>query len=163
MKILHVIGKKKHGKTTLITDLIEELVKRGLKVGTIKHCGHDHELDTPGTDSFKHRQAGASQVAIFTPSLQALYKSNKLEEVPYDELKAHFEDSDLVLIEGDRTGPGPKLEVWLAENGTKPLATEIEGIDFVVTDDTPEADLKTLPRNDVAAVADVVIELAREI
>ena len=63
MKVLHIVGRKKHGKTTLLEELIRELTARGLRVGTLKHCGHEHELDTPGTDSFRHGKSGAASVS----------------------------------------------------------------------------------------------------
>ncbi|MCA9266810.1 MAG: molybdopterin-guanine dinucleotide biosynthesis protein B, partial [Planctomycetales bacterium] len=69
MKRLHLIGRKNHGKTRLIVDLVEELTSRGLRVGTIKHTHHRHELDTPGKDSYQHRTAGAAVVGILSRSM----------------------------------------------------------------------------------------------
>ena len=60
MKRVHILGRKNHGKTTLVVELVEYLTARGMHVGTIKHTHHAHELDTPGKDSHRHGEAGAS-------------------------------------------------------------------------------------------------------
>ena len=64
MRRLHVLGRKNHGKTTLVAELVAELTRRGWRIGTIKHTHHHHELDTPGKDSWMHRQAGAREVLV---------------------------------------------------------------------------------------------------
>jgi molybdopterin-guanine dinucleotide biosynthesis protein MobB len=73
MKRLHVIGGKNHGKTTLVVELVKEFSRRGISVGTIKHTHHQHELDVPGKDSYRHRMAGAAAVGILSPSMSALF------------------------------------------------------------------------------------------
>ncbi len=73
MKTIHLVGRQNHGKTTLLVELIEELTRRGIRVGTIKHTSHVHELDTPGKDSFRHRQAGADPVAVVSKDLIGVY------------------------------------------------------------------------------------------
>jgi len=70
---LHVIGRKNSGKTTLVVQLVHELRERGYHVATIKHTHHDHELDTPGKDSFRHRQAGSVAVGILSPKMNAVF------------------------------------------------------------------------------------------
>ncbi|MDY6823982.1 MAG: molybdopterin-guanine dinucleotide biosynthesis protein MobB [Thermodesulfobacteriota bacterium] len=67
MHIVHIVGCARNGKTALIVDLAREITRRGLKVGSLKHSGHDHELDRPGKDSYLHRQAGAVPAAVATP------------------------------------------------------------------------------------------------
>lgn len=163
MKVLHIVGRKGHGKTTLVVDLVRELTRRGVHVGTIKHCGHEHELDTPGTDSFRHRQAGAGTVAAVTPSLTAVFMQCDGKQDAYAPIRFSFEGCGLVLIEGDRNGPGPKIEVWREEVGSPLLAPEVEGIIAIVTDDPVELALPLCPRNDVAALAGRVLQQAQEI
>jgi len=63
---IHIVGRKNHGKTTLMVDLIEEFTRRGLRVGSMKHSIHVHELDQPGKDSYRHRHAGADPSAVVT-------------------------------------------------------------------------------------------------
>src|SRR5688572_18967669 len=106
MKRVHVIGGKNHGKTTLITDLIRELTARGIRVGTIKHTHHKHELDIPGKDSYRHRESGASVVGTLSRSMNALFwpiePKESLEESRqadrrYDAFSSAFSECDLVL------------------------------------------------------------------
>ncbi|QDT67475.1 Molybdopterin-guanine dinucleotide biosynthesis adapter protein [Planctomycetes bacterium MalM25] len=160
MKRLHVIGRKNHGKTTLVVALIEELTGRGLRVGTIKHTHHRHELDVPGKDSHRHRTAGATVVGVLSKGLSAVFLPSD-DSGPsrdrYAPLATVFASSDLVLVEGDSGTTAPKIEVWRAEVGSRPLAEEDLSVLAVVTDDDlPTAGL-TLPRSDLQTLADWVI------
>ncbi len=158
---VHVIGQKNHGKTTLVVELIEELGRRGLCVGSIKHCGHRHELDRPGTDSHRHRRAGAAPVAVLTPDQIAVHLPR--QDGDRAVFEALFRGCDLVLVEGDRDraiapGSGFKIEVWRATVGGRPLAAERDDVAAVVTSD-PLPGQPTWPRGDVPAVADRLLEL----
>jgi len=162
VKALHIVGRKNHGKTLLVSDLVRELVARGVRVGVIKHCGHEHELDTPGKDSFLHREAGATPVAVLTPSLTAVYQTRPVGSEALEGMGAVFAACDVVLIEGYVEGPGPKMEVWRAALGTPTIHSERTGIACVVSDDPVEASVPIYPRCDIAALADKALELARE-
>ncbi len=158
---VHVIGQKNHGKTTLVVELIEELGRRGLCVGSIKHCGHRHELDRPGSDSYRHRRAGAAPAAVLTPDQIAVHLPRQDGDRALFE--ALFRGCDLVLVEGDREraitpGSGFKIEVWRAVVGGRPLAAERDDVAAVVTSD-PLPGQPTWPRGDVSAVADRLLEL----
>lgn len=158
MKLVHVVGRRHHGKTTLMVDLVAELTRRGVRVGTIKHSSHVHELDTPGKDSFLHRKAGAIPAAIVAGELAAVYMPRP--EKPYDALEPLYADTDLVLVEGDVSGPGPSIEVHRVEaGGDPPLAAERNDITAVVSDDTLAVNVPVWPRSDVASVADQVLTL----
>ncbi len=128
MKRLHIIGRKNHGKTTLIVELVDILSRRGLRVGTIKHTHHRHELDTPGKDSHRHRQAGAAFVGILSPDLNAAFWMAPTT-TPHDERYAAFEPlhahCDLVLVEGDTETAGDKIEVWREGIGGAPWSCRI--------------------------------------
>lgn len=152
MNRIHVVGRKNHGKTTLILDLIAELLRRGLRVGTIKHSGHAHELDTPGKDSFRQRHAGASPAAVVTRNLVAVYMDRRGETDLYDRLGPLFAPCDLVLVEGhlDADGDAVKLEVWREAVGGPCLASERSDVTAVVTDDRPDVAVPIWPRSDVA-------------
>lgn len=158
MKRLHVIGRKNHGKTTLVVELVEEFTKRGLRVGTIKHTHHRHELDVPGKDSYRHRIAGAAVVGILSPSMSAVFlpadKSGRNEEDRYAVSSPVFADCRLVLVEGDSQTMAPKIEVWRSELGTPPLAARDKSIIAVVTDDELPIAAEVLPRSDVARLSD---------
>lgn len=160
MRLVHVIGRQNHGKTTLVVELIPELRRRGLHVGTVKHCGHRHDLDTPGKDSYRHRAAGAEAVLAVTPDTLALYRGTQNEENFYAHLDTYFAGCDLVLVEGDAAGPGPKVEVWRAERGTMPMAAEQHDILAVISDDAPNVACPVWPRRELAAIATRIEDLA---
>jgi len=159
MHIVHITGRSKNGKTTLIVDLIEEMKHRGLKVGTLKHSGHAHELDKPGKDSYRHRQAGAVPVAISTTSQLAVFLPYEPSENPFERLTALFADCDVILVEGFIDGPGKKIEVWRAEVGKEPLFMERPEVLAVVTDDPIETTLPVMPRADIPALVDFLMDL----
>ncbi len=163
MKALHIVGRRNQGKTTLMEQLVATLTARGLQVGTIKHTSHEHELDTSGKDSHRHRQAGGAPAAIIAPHLVAAYLPRLSLGDPYDAIAPLFDGCDLVLIEGDLERPGLKLEVWRTDlDGEPPLAVDHQEILAVITDDDlpPAGDppLIRLPRRDLEQVADFVIE-----
>ena len=159
MHIVHITGRSKNGKTTLIVELIEEMRRRGLKVGTLKHSGHAHELDKPGKDSYRHRQAGAEPVAISTTNQLAVFLPYEPSENPFDRLSPLFSDCDVILVEGYIDGPGKKIEVWRSEVGKDPLFRERSEVQAVVTDDPIETDLPILPRANVPGLVDFLISL----
>ena len=116
MNRVHVIGPANSGKTRLIVDVVNELRLRGLRVGTIRHTTSQHVLDRPGSDSYRHRAAGAEPAAIITPDASAVYRrSSRLDA--YASLENEFTECHVVLVEGDADARAPKLEVWRAENG----------------------------------------------
>jgi molybdopterin-guanine dinucleotide biosynthesis protein B len=160
---IHVVGRRNHGKTTLLVELVEELRRRELRVGTLKHSSHTHELDTPGKDSHRHRLAGGDPAAIITPELCAAYlpRSSDGSDDPYARLAPLYEGCDLLLVEGNLERPdGLKLEVWRAERGTEPRARE-GAVAAVITDDALDdlpAGVVLLPRADVPGLADWLLD-----
>ena len=122
--VLHIVGFKKVGKTTLIEKLVGELSARGFRVGTVKHHHSEFpaEVDTAGTDSWRHRRAGAQTVALMTPDRVALFREandgDSLERIlPY------FDGRDIVIVEGLHEEAGAKIEV-LAKAGTARLCPD---------------------------------------
>jgi molybdopterin-guanine dinucleotide biosynthesis protein MobB len=164
MKRLHVIGGKNHGKTTLIVELVQELSRRGLVVGTIKHTHHEHELDVPGKDSHRHRTAGASVVGILSPALHAVFLATGTrhgnEEDRYTRLAPLYAGCQLVLVEGDSAAMAPKIEVWRSELQTPPLAARNDSIRAIVTDDPVSTSTPVLPRSQVRQLANWICENA---
>ncbi len=158
---VHIVGRKNHGKTTLVVDLVTEFCRRDVRVGTIKHSRHWHDLDAPGKDSHRHRDAGANPAAIVTADALGVFLRREPGADSYARLAPWFADCDLVLIEGDLEASGLKLEVWRAAAGTPCLASEYPQIAAVVSDDAPAVDVPVWPRSDVAALADRVLALAR--
>ncbi len=115
-----VVGRRNSGKTTLIERLLPELLARGRKVATIKHDAHDFEIDLPGKDTWRHRQAGSTTTVISSSSKVAMVRLTD-GETPLDELLRLVDRSyDLVLIEGLRRSAAPKILVHRAGIGDPP-------------------------------------------
>jgi molybdopterin-guanine dinucleotide biosynthesis protein B len=154
MKRIHIVGRKNHGKTTLIVDLVSHLKEQGYQVGTIKHTHHYHCLDTPGKDSFQHRDAGADVVGILSPGTHAAFWTpTSASQASYDAFEPLFADCQLVLVEGDAQAAAPRIEVWRSEFTSSPIAAEDERIAAIVSDADVELAVPRLPRSDVAQVA----------
>jgi molybdopterin-guanine dinucleotide biosynthesis protein B len=161
MRRLHLVGGSGHGKTTLIEALLREWVAQGLRVGTIKHTGHVHELDAPGKDSWRHRQGGASPAAVIAGDRLALHRPLGVADDPYAILAAHYADCDLVLVEGHLEASAPKVEVWRAAVGSPPLASVRNDILAVISDDQSPVGVPVLPRRDVPALATRLLRIQR--
>jgi molybdopterin-guanine dinucleotide biosynthesis adapter protein len=159
MKRVHVVGCKNSGKTTLIVELVSELTARGYRVGTIKHSSHRHELDVPGKDSHRHRLAGGSPAAAITETMIALHLPLHAGESAYTLLERHYEECDLVLVEGGLDSTAPKVEVWRRVMGNKAIARERDDVVAVVTDDAVEVDVPCWPRSNVSELADRIVAL----
>jgi molybdopterin-guanine dinucleotide biosynthesis protein B len=159
MRRVHVVGRKNHGKTTLVVELIAECTRRGLRVGSVKHSSHVHELDKPGKDSYRHREAGANPSAIVTQDMIGVTLRRVPGDDHYAQLAPFMADCDLVIIEGDYEHPGPKIEVWRASVGGACLATSNPEIVAVVSDDPVDAPVPVWPRSDVAEVARRILAL----
>ena len=169
MTPFHIIGHAGCGKTTLITDLIERLIQNGIRVGSMKHSAHVHELDKPGKDSYCHRQAGAVPVSMVTETMSALYLPRIPEYTPQKMLDTFYTQVDIVLIEGWVSGPYDKIEVWREVVGRPPLFSSIKQVTAVVSDDSLPLDEKALgcgqkmdrfQRSDLAGVVDYLLARA---
>lgn len=161
MKIVRVVGRKNHGKTTLVLELIAELSRRGFKVGAIKHSSHDHEVDASGKDSQRQRQAGASPAAILTQSMCGVFFEMEKGKDPYPTLLPFYAHCDYLIIEGHIDYPGPKIEVWREEKSTECLAFEGRGIIAVVSDDEGPFSVPRWPRSNVSLLVDKIIAETR--
>jgi molybdopterin-guanine dinucleotide biosynthesis protein B len=160
MNRLHIIGGKNHGKTTLLVELLAELRRREIAVGTIKHTHHDHELDVPGKDSYRHRLAGAAAVGILSPAMTAVFLPAKTNDVDdsYSIFTPFFTRCRFILVEGDSQTTAPKIEVWRRELGTPPMAADDQSILAVVSDDPLPMDVEVLRRSDIAGLADRLLK-----
>ncbi len=121
MKILGLAGWSGSGKTTLLTALLPLFVAEGLRVSTVKHAHHDFDLDRPGKDSFRHREAGAAEVMVASATRWALLHELDGPEPSLAELLARLAPVDLVLVEGFKHDAHPKIEVFRAGLGHPPL------------------------------------------
>lgn len=120
-RVLLVVGYKKVGKTTLIEKLVPELSRRGYRVGTVKHHHSDFpvSVDSAGTDTWRHRQAGACSVALATPTDVATFRDGA-KSMPLAQIIAGLGAPDIVLVEGFHEEPEAKIEV-LADRAGEPL------------------------------------------
>ncbi len=160
MQPIHIMGHAGCGKTTLIVALIEALVKKNIKVGTLKHSSHAHELDKPGKDSYQHRIAGAKPVAMVTEQLSAIYLPREPETSPENLLKTYFNNVEIVLIEGWISGPYTKIELWRKEIGKPPLYPQIKGVKAIVTDDKIDSSgLPLFSRSNLDELINFIIDL----
>lgn len=161
MKIFGLTGWSGSGKTTLIRQLLPTLIGRGFTVSTMKHAHHGFDMDKPGKDSYVHREAGAYEVMISSQNRWVLQHENRgSPELSMDALLRYMSPVDLVLVEGFKSYPHDKLEVFRADIGKPLMAPEISSIVAIATD-TPDAVRTALPvldLNDVEAVADFVVE-----
>ena len=111
-KVIGVAGFKNAGKTTLVEKLVRELSQRGYRVSTVKHAHHSFDIDHEGRDSFRHRQAGASEVAVISSQRWAIIHELREEPEPsFDAILAKLTASDLVIVEGYKHGSHDKIEV----------------------------------------------------
>jgi molybdopterin-guanine dinucleotide biosynthesis protein B len=158
MKVLCIVGWSGSGKTTLLTALIPLLRGAGLRISTVKHTHHNFDLDRPGKDSYRHRQAGAHEVLITSGQRWALLHELDGPEPDLSEILAKLEPVDLVLIEGYKMGPYPKLEVYRRSLGKIPIWMNMPGVVAVASDEDVGVGNRTmLPLSKPDAVADWVL------
>lgn len=159
MIVFGIAGWSGSGKTTLIEKVIPCLTGRGLKVGVIKHAHHGFDLDRPGKDSYRHREAGATQVLMLSNDRWVLM--NELRGAPEPSLEDQLSllaDNHVVLIEGFKAAAVPKVEVFRADNGKPPLWPENPHVVAVASQDLDECPLPLLPLNDADAVAQFILD-----
>jgi len=159
MRVIGLAGWSGSGKTTLITKVIPVLVGRGLKVATIKHAHHAFDLDRPGKDSWLHREAGASEVVVASSRRWALVHELRDEpELSLADLLAKLSPADLVIIEGFKRHPHPKIEIYRPSLGKPALHPEDPFIVAVASDEMlPRLALPWLPLSDVGAIASFIL------
>lgn len=163
MRLFGIAGWSGSGKTTLIVQLLPQLIRRGLTVSTVKHAHHSFDVDTPGKDSYAHREAGAHEVMISSPNRWALMNELRGRDEPsLDELVAHMTQVDLLLVEGFKTQPHDKLEIHRPSLG-KPLLQPDDPYIVAVASDEKIAGLRVplLDLRNVAAIADFIAARAR--
>jgi len=158
--IIGVIGWKNSGKTTLTVRLVEEFVRRGLRVSTIKHAHVRFDIDHPGRDSHRHREAGAQEVAIASPVRWAVMRELRgAPEPTLDEMVARMSPCDLIVVEGYKSGAHPKVEV--RRDGARqrdPIAPCDPAVIAVASDapDDENTDLPVVHIDNIPPLADLI-------
>jgi len=145
MKVFGFTGYSGSGKTTLIEQIIPRIVMQGLKVSLIKHAHHGFDIDRPGKDSFRHREAGCSEVLLTSDNRWVLM--HELRGAPEPDLFAQLQvlsPCDVVLVEGFKSVPIPKLEVHRPSHGRPLIFPENPNVVAIATDETL---VGTLPPN----------------
>lgn len=158
MIVFGIAGWSGSGKTTLLEKLIPELTARRLRVSVVKHAHHGFDLDRPGKDSYRHREAGATQVLMLSGRRWVLMHELRDDPEPtLDEQLRLLAPCDVVLIEGFKAAAVPKVEVFRVANGKPPLWPDSPHVVAVATADAIEAAVPILPLDDAVAIADFML------
>ena len=158
MRVFGFAGWSGSGKTTLIEKLIPRFARSSLRVSLIKHAHHTFDVDQPGKDSYRHRHAGAAEVLVTSSRRWVLM--HELRGAPEPALDAHLArlaPCDLVIVEGFKHAPIPKLEVWRRATGEPLLHPNDEHIVAVASDTKVETRLPVLDLNDEAMIASFIL------
>lgn len=159
MRVIGVVGWKNNGKTTLVCKLIVHFRAMGLRVATVKHAHHSVDVDQPGKDTFRHREAGAGDVILATAKrwvhIHELVEDEP--EPPLDSLLDRLTDRDLVIVEGFKRFHHPKIEVHRRERATPLIATEDDTIVGIASNEPLPIDRPVVGLDDIEAVAGLVM------
>ena len=159
--VIGIAGWKNSGKTTLTVRLISEFTQRGIAVASIKHAHHDLQFDAIDTDSARHQRAGATNVIVVGPNAWAI--GTDVQSTPPPDLKnslARLSSADLIIVEGYKTAPIPKIEVRrAAQPDRRPLAPDDPAIIAIAADhNTHTGQLPVFALDDIAAIANFIAQ-----
>jgi molybdopterin-guanine dinucleotide biosynthesis protein B len=158
MKVIGLAGWSGAGKTTLLTRLIPHFNALGLRVSVIKHAHHQFDVDVPGKDSWRHREAGAAEVLVASSNRWALmHELRGAAEPRLPELLSKLSAVDLVVVEGFKREPHRKIEVHRAANDKPLLFPDDPGIYGIAADVAIETRLPTVHLDDIAAAAELLL------
>jgi molybdopterin-guanine dinucleotide biosynthesis protein B len=165
MRIIGLAGWSGSGKTTLLAKVIPSIVARGLKVSTLKHAHHAFDVDQPGKDSHTHRMAGASEVLVSSANRWALVHELRGDaELTLEALLDKLSPVDLVLVEGYKRQPHPKLEIYRASLGKPLMHPDDSAIIGIASDQPlPAARIPVIDLDDVEQVTEFLIRHAAPI
>jgi molybdopterin-guanine dinucleotide biosynthesis protein B len=161
MKVIGLAGWSGAGKTTLLTRVIPHFIRQGLRISVIKHAHHDFDVDVPGKDSWVHRQSGAEEVLVSSANRWALMRELRgVPEPRLPELLKKMSPVDLVVVEGFKSEPHRKIEVYRKANGKPPLFPDDPAIAGIATDADVETALPVVQLDDIPAVAAMMWQFA---
>jgi molybdopterin-guanine dinucleotide biosynthesis protein B len=158
-KIIGVAGFKNAGKTTLVEKLVAELTRRGFLISTVKHAHHSFDIDHEGRDSFRHRKAGATEVAVVSGQRWAIiHELRETPEPPLEAVLAKMAPADLVIIEGYKRDGHPKIEVRnLALDHPKLARRDPTVIAIAANGDVRDEPVPVFDRDDVRSLSDFIV------
>ena len=156
MKVFGIVGWKNAGKTGLLERLVTEITGQGFSVSTIKHAHHAFDIDQPGKDSFRHREAGAKEVLLSSGHRWALMHELRGSPEPgLDDLLATLSAVDLVLVEGFKGEAHPKVSAHRVATGKPPICDP--GVRAIATDSGQRFDRPTFDLDDTRAIASFIL------
>ncbi len=154
--LISIVGKSNSGKTTLVEKLIPELIKRGYRVATIKHNKHGFDIDHEGKDSWRHKQAGACTTVIACPTRVALIEDID-HDYSLDEIKdKYIQNVDVILAEGYKGNPFPKIEVCRAALKRELLCGKGDNLLALAADTKLDVGVPCFDMNDIKSIADLI-------
>jgi len=154
--VVSIVGRSNTGKTTLIEKMIRELTTRGYRVATIKHNLHGFDIDHPGKDSWRHREAGARLTVLASPKKVALIKDVD-RDYTIDEIRDRYvEDADLIIVEGYKENDFPKIEVFRSSLGDELPGKKQDNLIAVASDRPLGVDVPCLDINDARGIVDMI-------
>ena len=156
-KIIGITGWKDVGKTYYASLIIKLLVKKGYQVGSIKHAHHDFDIDKPGTDSFKHREAGSNQVIVSSSKRWAkITENNNKNEKSLDELIQELQNVDVIVVEGFKKDNHPKIEILSKDLNNR--NKETKNVIAIVSDDLKDTITPVYKENDIENLVEFIIK-----
>jgi molybdopterin-guanine dinucleotide biosynthesis protein B len=159
MKILGIAGYSGSGKTTLIEKVVPVLVREGLRVSLVKHAHHEFDVDQPGKDSYRHRHAGCTEVLVSSSKRWALmHELRGGAEPSLQEQLKHLSPCDLVIVEGYKAEPIPKIEVHRRAGHTPLLYPDDPNVVAIATDEPLDTRLPQVDLDDAEALAHFIIQ-----
>jgi len=156
--IVSIVGTSDSGKTTLIEKLVPELVRRGYRVATIKHDVHGFEVDREGKDSWRHKRAGAHTVVISSPQKLALIRDVDHDAELAELRDKYIQDVDVILSEGFKRNPQPKIEVFRKERKRELLCAKEDNLLAIATDTPFQIGVPTFDLDDARGLVDLIEE-----
>ena len=155
--VIGIVGWKDVGKTYLVTEIIKLLVAKNYRVGSIKHAHHDFNIDKPGTDSFKHRESGSSQVIISSSKRWAKINENiDNREKSLKELIEEFENIDIIIVEGFKNEIHPKIEI--ITNNVEISNSKINNVIAIVSDVMLNSNTPVFKKNEIKSLVEFIIK-----
>ena len=158
MKVILIIGGKNSGKTFFAQQIIKKLLKKGLRIGSIKRAHHDFEIDKPNTDSYLHRKAGSEQVIVSSSKRWVkITEVNNMREKNLSELLDELHNIDIVIVEGFKNEKHPKIEI-IHETNTNYLFKKIKNVIALVSDEKIDSKIQQFKKNEIDIIVDFIFE-----